>query len=189
MFNSRNHTMRFFLSSKWCATRLQGRADPAPTVARPSEGQFFVCGVLRFTICDFSYARLKSSSKFGFNSLNWKILHFGRMTRAPAMRCLGFARHDKKRFWLWDLLFVIFRTLVVRHWRNFMFNSRNHAMRFLHFGRNDINIRYEMSRLRSTWHRCVGTNALVGMRCFDIDFSSFGRRPLVRSAWQRRVGW
>ena len=26
-----------------------------------------------FTICDFSYARLKSSNKFGFNSLNWKI--------------------------------------------------------------------------------------------------------------------
>ena len=23
-----------------------------------------------FTICDFSYARLKSSNKFGFNSLN-----------------------------------------------------------------------------------------------------------------------
>ena len=28
-----------------------------------------------FTICDFSYARLKSSNKFGFNSLNWKIRH------------------------------------------------------------------------------------------------------------------
>ena len=26
-----------------------------------------------FTICDFSYARLKSSNKFGFNSLNWKV--------------------------------------------------------------------------------------------------------------------
>ena len=61
-----------------------------------------------FTICDFSYARLKSSNKFGFNSLNWKILHFGRndTRNAPTMGCLDFAQHDKDAFDWYEMLLL-----------------------------------------------------------------------------------
>ena len=153
--------------------------------------------IMRFTICDFSYARLKSSNKLGFNSLNWKILHFGRndtniryemsrlcstwhvmrwlvrdastLTLAPLGVDRWFAQHDKnalvsKR--CWDFSTSVEMTLIMRFTicdfsyarckalKKFLCLTRAITLWDFSYRRNDTNIRYEMSRLCSTWQKC-----------------------------------